>query len=155
MSAIEENKRVVRRFIEEAVNKGNVDILPELVSDHCVETDGKVRIESGLSGMAEHIRGVRTVYPDLEVSIVLQVAEGEWVATAVLAEGTHAGEWLGMAPTGETLTFSGVNLDRLVDGKIVEHGGAANMLQPFLAAGALTPSGPDAAGPRAGRGEAT
>ena len=140
MDQLQRNKRVVRRFVEEAVNRGNVAILSEIVSDECTETDGKLRIRSGVSGMADHIRGVRSVYPDLRVSIVRQVAEGEWVATAVLAEGTHVGEWLGMAPTGKVLTFSGVNLDRVVDGKIVEHGGAANMLQPFLEVGALKPS---------------
>lgn len=137
MSTLEENKLVARRFIEEAVNRGNLGILPEIISEACVETDGKIRIDSGVSGMADHIRGVRSVYPDLHLTIVHQVAEGEWVATAVLATGTHAGEWLGMSPTGKVLTFSGINLDRIVDGKIVEHGGAANMLHPFLEAGAL------------------
>ena len=91
--------------------------------------------------MAEHVRGVRSVYPDLEVTVQRQIAEGEWVASQVRAEGTHSREWLGMAPTGERLVFTGVNLNRVVDGKIVEHGGAANMLEPFLACGALRPVG--------------
>ncbi|MDH3206645.1 MAG: ester cyclase [Gemmatimonadota bacterium] len=139
MSHTEDNKRVVRRFIEDVVNTGHVELLDELVSPDCVETDGKIRVARGVRGMAEHVRAVRSVYRDLVVSIQHQIAEGDWVATAILAEGTHSEAWLGMAPTGEHLVFSGVNLNRVVNGKIVEHGGAANMLQPLLEAGALAP----------------
>ena len=66
-----------------------------------------------------------------------QIAEGEWVATRITARGTHSGEWLGIAPTGRSVAFSGVNWDRVVDGRIVEHGGAANMLGPLLEIGAV------------------
>ena len=80
---------------------------------------------------------VREVYDDLHITIERQIAEGDWVVSVVTARGTHRGTWLGMKPTGRPLVFSGVNVDRVADGTIVEHGGAANMLQPFLDAGAL------------------
>lgn len=140
MGENEDTKRVARRFIEEAVNTGNVEGLAELISPECVETDGKVRVLSGVAGMAEHIRAVRAIYPDLHVTIERQIAEGEWVATVITARGTHAREWLGMKPSGKPLVFTGVNVDRVVDGRIVEHGGAANMLEPFLTAGSLVPA---------------
>lgn len=133
------NKRLVRRFYEEVVSTGAVERLGSFVSPDCVETDGLVRVERGIEGMADHVRGVRSVYPDLEITVERQIAEGEWVATVITARGTHAGEWLGMRPTGEPLVFTGVNVDRVAGGRIVEHGGAANMLIPFLEAGALEP----------------
>lgn len=141
MDTTEANKAVVRRFIEEVVNTGTVDRLGKLVSRECVETDGRVRVPSGVDGMAEHVRAVRSIYPDLVLTIERQIAEGDWVATLITARGTHTREWLGMAPTGKALVFTGVNVDRVVEGLIVEHGGAANMLQPFLEAGALHPVG--------------
>lgn len=131
MNQAEGNKRIVRRFVEEVVNTGNVALLADLVSPDCVETDGKVRIVSGVTGMAEHILAVRTIYPDLVVTIQRQVAEDEWVATVITARGTHAREWLGMAPSGKTLVFTGVNVDRVVDGKIVEHGVPPTCWSPF------------------------
>ena len=140
MSISQQNKAVVRRFIEDVVNTGNVDHLDRLVSPECIETDGRIRIPSGVEGMAEHVRAVRAVYRDLFLTVDRQIAEGDWVATVITARGTHAAEWLGMAPTGKQLVFTGVNVDRVVDGRIVEHGGAANMLQPFLVAGSLVPS---------------
>lgn len=133
------NKRLVRRFYEEVVSTGAVERLGSFVSPDCVETDGLVRAESGIEGMADHVRGVRSVYPDLEITVERQIAEGEWVATVITARGTHAGEWLGMKPTGKPLVFTGVNVDRVAGGRIVEHGGAANMLAPFLEAGVLRP----------------
>jgi predicted ester cyclase len=139
MTTTERNKEVVRRFIEEVVNTGDVSRVADLVSEDCVETDGKIRVVSGVAGMAEHVRAVREVYAGLHLTIDRQVAEGEWVATVITARGRHAREWLGMQPTGEELTFTSVNGDRVVDGRIVEHGGAANMLEPFITAGSLAP----------------
>lgn len=139
MTPSELNKQIIRRFIEDVVNTGNVALLADLVSTDCVETDGKVRVVSGVTGMAEHINAVRAIYPDLFLTIERQIAEGEWVATQITARGTHAREWLGMAPSGKKLVFTGVNVNRVVNGRIVEHGGAANMLEPFLEAGSLQP----------------
>ena len=134
---IEANKRLVRQFYEDVVSTGDVDRVAEFVAAECVETDGLTRVNRGIDGMAEHVRGVRTVYPDLRITVDRQIAEGEWVASLITARGTHQGEWLGMKPTGRTLVFTGVNVDHVVDGRIVEHGGAANMLLPFLEAGAI------------------
>lgn len=134
---VDSGKRLVRRFYEEVVGTGDVDRVPEFVAEECVETDGLTRVESGIDGMREHVRGVRAVYPDLRITVDRQIAEGEWVATLITARGTHRGSWLGMKPTGRPLVFTGVNVDRVVGGRIVEHGGAANMLLPFLEAGAI------------------
>lgn len=132
-----EIKAVVRRFYEEVVSTGDLTRVAEFVSPDCVETDGKVRVQSGIDGMASHIAAVRGVYAGLTIEVLRQIAEGEWVATEIVARGTHAGEWIGIKPTGRALEFTGVNVDRIVNGRIVEHGGAANMLQPLLEAGAL------------------
>jgi predicted ester cyclase len=138
MTATEHNKRIALRFYEEIVNTGDVSNIAELVAPDCVETDGVTRVVSGIDGMAQHVRAVREVYPDLHLTVERQIAEGEWVVSVITARGTHRGRWLGMKPTQKLLTFGGVNVDRVVDGRIVEHGGAANMLAPLLDAGALS-----------------
>jgi predicted ester cyclase len=135
--SVEQNKEVVRRFYEKVVNTGETAQIGDLIAPDCVATDGEVRVVSGIEGMTEHVRAVREVYADLHVTIRRQIAEGEWVVSMVTVRGTHRGTWLGIRPTGRPLVFQGVNVDRVVDGRIVEHGGAANMLEPFLEAGAL------------------
>lgn len=139
MNETERNKQVTRRLVEEVVNTGDTSRIAEFVSPDCVVTDGRVRVKCGVEGMAEHVRAVRKTYPDLHVVVQDQVAEGEWVATRILASGTHLGSWLEMKPTGKTAVFGGVNMDRVVDGRIVEHGGAANTFEALLEIGAIRP----------------
>jgi predicted ester cyclase len=142
MTQLDTNKALVRRFYEEVVNTGNVELVEEFLAPDFVEVaDGK-RYAIGCDGAKAHITGVRATYPDLTVEIETQIAEGDWVATCITAKGTHLGQWLGIKPTGKELTFTGVNIDRVVGGKIVEHGGAANMLGPLLEAGAIKVVGP-------------
>lgn len=133
----EDNKLLVRHFYEEVVNTGNVDLVEHFLSpDYCEVHDGK-RFPVGIEGAKAHTIGVRQTYPDLQITIDQQIVEGEWVVSCITARGTHKGEWLGMKPTGKPVVFTGVNIDRVVNGKIVEHGGAANLLGPLLEIGAI------------------
>jgi predicted ester cyclase len=133
----DENKLLVRRYYQEVVNTGDVNRLTEFISPDFVEVHSNTRYPVGLDGARDHVLGVRQTYPDLHLTIEQQIAEGEWVVTRVTARGTHEGVWLGMRPTGEKLEMTGVNIDRVVDGRIVEHGGAANLLEPLLEIGAI------------------
>lgn len=138
----EQNKLVVRGFLEEIVNTGDVDRLSEFIAADCNESNDPTGQSKGLESMRAHVLGVRQTYADLQITIEQQIAEGEWVATRITARGTHLGEWLGIAPTHKPVTITGVNLDRVLDGKIVEHGGAANMFETLLEIGAIAAVGP-------------
>ena len=58
--------------------------------------------------------------------------KGDYIISEFIAEGTHKGEWLGMKPTGKKLTFTGVDIDKVIDGKIVEHSGATNTFETLF-----------------------
>jgi predicted ester cyclase len=133
----EEDKLLVRRFYEEVVNTGNVEELDGLISPDYVEVYNNTRYPIGIDGAKEHVLDSRRNYRDLHLTVEQQIAEGEWVVTRVTARGTHQGVWLGMKPTGKRVETTCVNIDRVVDGPIVEHGGAANLLEPFLDIGAI------------------
>lgn len=133
----EHNKALLKTFYEEVVSGGRVDRVEEFVAPHYVEVHDGKRYDLGVEGVKAHIVGVRQTYPDLEIVVERQIAEGEWVASCIVARGTHEGRWMDMAPTHQPVTFTGVNVDRVVGGRIVEHGGAANMLGPLLAIGAV------------------
>jgi len=137
MSTTEKNKLLIRRYIEEVVNTGNVDDLASFLSPDYIESHDQTGQSSGLEGAKKHILGVRQTYPDLHVTVEQQIAEGDWVVSRITARGTHLGTWLGMKPTGKRVEFTGVNVDRVIDGLIVEHGGAANLLEPLLGIGAI------------------
>lgn len=135
--SIQQNKELLRRYYEEIVSTGNVDRLDDVISPDYEEVYEGVRYPIGLDGAKDHILGVRRTYPDLKLTVEQQIAEGEWVVSRILMRGTHQGEWMGIQPTGKTVEITAVNVDRVVGGRIVEHGGAANMLEPLLKIGAI------------------
>lgn len=132
-----DNKTIIRRFIEEIENTGDVSNIREFISEDYVEVHEGERYQIGIKGAIDHILGVRNVFPDLELTIEDQISEGEWVVTVYSVTGTFKNEWFGMKPTGMPITFTGVNMDRVKDGKIIEHGGAANLMEPLLKAGVI------------------
>ena len=138
----EANKRLVRRYYEEIVSTGDVGRLAEFIGPGYVEVYNNVVHPVGLEGAKQHVLGVRGTYPDLHLTVEHQIAEGEWVATRVTARGTHTGVWMGIRPTGRLVEMTAVNIDRVVDGRIVEHGGAANLLEPLLEIGAVRVADP-------------
>jgi predicted ester cyclase len=139
----EENKALVRRYTEVVVNTGNLDDIATFIAPDYVEVYNNVRHELGIDGAREHILGVRRTYRDLHVTIEQQIAEGDWVVSRITARGTHQGAWMGIAPTGKKVEITGVNINRIVNGRIVEHGGAANLLEPLLEIGAIQVTGAD------------
>jgi predicted ester cyclase len=132
-----DNKSIIRRFVEEVENTGNVSIIRKFISEDYVEVYEGKRYPIGIKGAIDHVLGVRRVYPDLKLTIEHQIAEGEWVVTVYSVTGTFMHEWLGIKPTGKPITYTGVNVDRVRGGKIIEHGGAANLLDPLLKAGVI------------------
>lgn len=132
-----DNKTIIRRFIEEVENTGDVSNIYEFISNDYVEVHEGKRHQIGINGAIDHVLGVRKVYPDLKLTIENQISEGEWVVTIYSVTGTFTEEWFDMKPTGKPITFTGVNVDRIRNGKIIEHGGAANLLEPLLKAGVI------------------
>jgi predicted ester cyclase len=132
--SVAENKALVRRYLEEVVNTGNVDGIADFIAPDYIDRNDQGR---GIEGARQHVLGVRQTYPDLHVTVGQQIAEGEWVVTRVTGRGTHLGVWLGMRPSGKAVEITGVNIDRVVNGRIVEHGGVADLLGPLLAMGAI------------------
>ncbi len=132
-----DNKTIVRRYIEEIENTGDVSNIHEFISEDYVEVYEGERYPIGIKGAIDHILGIRRVYPDLKLTIDNQISEGEWVVTVYSVAGTFMDEWFEMKPTGKQITFTGVNVDRIRDGRIIEHGGAANLLEPLLKAGVI------------------
>jgi len=63
---------------------------------------------------------MRGAFPDFHLTIEDQIAEGNKVITRVTFRGTHQGDYRGIAPTGKQIKYSGIAIDRIVDGKVVE-----------------------------------
>jgi steroid delta-isomerase-like uncharacterized protein len=114
------NKQLVRRCIEEAVNKGNFNVVDELVSPDYIYREPTVGEKRGRAGYRELITMYRNAFADLKLTIDEQIAEGNTVITRWTAQGTHRGELMGVAPTGKHVRVQGMIATRIVNGKVTE-----------------------------------
>lgn len=121
-----EKKEIVKYFYEKVVTENLLDELPVYISENCTLKVGENRIPIGVEGMRQHLIDVKKTYPDYTMRIIQQYEDDGYVISEFIMEGTHEGEWIGIKPTYKRLSFTGVDIDRVEDGKIVEHGGAVN-----------------------------
>lgn len=118
---VEENKDVVRRFIEESFNEGRTEVIEELVDEEFVGYESaQPEPLRGPEGLRRTVEIYRSAFPDIEFTIHHLLAEDDWVAARWTASGTHEGEVMGIEPTGRRVENDGMEFDRVRDGKVVE-----------------------------------
>ena len=115
----EENKALVRRYIEEALGKGELSVIEEIFAPGAVSHTPNGDL-IGPEGLKEPVTMRRNAFPDLTVTIDDQIAEGDKVVTRLTFSGTHRGDYRGVAATGRQATWSQIAIARIEDGMIVE-----------------------------------
>jgi steroid delta-isomerase-like uncharacterized protein len=117
----EANKAITRRSVEEIFNEGRLEVADELYAPDFVGYDPALpEPMKGPEGIKQQAAGYRAASSDLRVTIDDEIAEGERVVTRWTARGTHDGELFGIPATGKQTTVTGMTIDRVVDGRIVE-----------------------------------
>ena len=116
----DENKQIARRFIEDAIVKGDPAAFEETVADDAVFhflLPGRPR---GRAGIMQAADSWRTSFPDTQPGIEHEVAEGDLVVLRGVSSFTHEGEFMGIPPTGKKVTCEWMDLYRFEHGKIAE-----------------------------------
>ena len=135
MSA-EENKQLVRRFVEEFWNEGNAAAADELMAP-----DAEIHMPTGelvdLDGLKDFADAFRGSFPDWHSTFEELVAEGDRVAERWTGRGTHRGELQGIAPTDRRVEVPGSVFYRIADGKIAEFRGQLDMMGLMRQLGAI------------------
>jgi predicted ester cyclase len=129
---LEHNKAIVRGYISEVVNKGNLAAFDGYFSPDVVMNNSK-DLKRQLAG----IQSLRSAFPDFQLVIEDQIAEGDKVVTRVTFQATHRGEYRGVAATGKQVRYSGIAIDRIVEGKVVEMWHVADTLALLQQIGAM------------------
>lgn len=113
------SKTIVRRLHEEVFVDGNTEMIDELVSRDYIshQVDGDLTRDEEFRGLLPKFR---KAFPDLKFNFTHLIAEDDLVAARYTIQGTHENEFKGMPPTGKTFKISGLILERVEDGKIVE-----------------------------------
>jgi steroid delta-isomerase-like uncharacterized protein len=140
----EENMAIVRRYTEEGWGKQNLAVVDELVAPDMVDRNPIEMMQQyqGAEGVKSTILRLQSAFPHFSVTIDDLLADKDKVAIRWTIRGTHQGTLMGIAPTGKSITFSGVNIYRLAGGKIVEEAGMADIAGLLQQLGALPTPGP-------------
>lgn len=128
--AEEAKKALYRRFVEEVINGGHYDAIPEIFAedylDHSAPPGAPV-------GGFDAIRAIpvmfRSAFPDVHFTIEDMTSEGDWVATRVTGRATHLGRpFMGVEPSGRRVVWSSLGFFRVHNNKIVEHYGQPDLM---------------------------
>ena len=137
--SLEQNKAIIRRLFE-AVNKRDLALLDELMApdyvDHALQLRG---LEANKQAFLQTYKG----FTDWHETVEDIIAEGDKVWVHFKVEGTHTGVWkffgISLAPTGKKITYTGVGMWRIVDGKVVERKSVRDMLDFLRQLGVIEP----------------
>lgn len=137
---IEENKTLIRDYIAEVVNGRKTWLLSTFVSPEHVMHE-LIGDHYGPEGVRLAIEGYQTAFPNLRVAIDDLVGEGDRIVRRFTATGTHRGTFMGIAPTGRFVSVTGVAIDRIRGGRLVESWLSFDALGALRQIGALPPVG--------------
>ena len=124
----ENAKEVVLCFNKEFLEKGNFEVLKEIVADDFVNHTA-VGIPSDVEGLKQFVGMLHQGFSELKIEIHEQVGEGDMVATRKTIHATHTGEIMGHRATGKKVTFSVMDFVRVRERKYTDHWGQNNIMQ--------------------------
>ena len=132
----EANKSLVRRYYEEVLNAGDIGVLNEIAAPDYDEHSPFPGQPNGIEGLRARVGGIVAAFrPVFTLHDI--VAEGDTVVVYWTNTGTQRGEFMGIPPTGRTVTISGVDIHRLREGKLAEHWHVIEQLQMLQQLGVI------------------
>ena len=125
----EQNKALVRRLVEEVINQGNISVIDELLMPDFVEHEElPPEIPSGPEAPKVLFTMLRSGFPDIKATIEHLIAEGDEVVLHMTWTGTHEGEFMGIPPTGKSISINVIDILGIAEGKFVEHWGVMDSM---------------------------
>jgi predicted ester cyclase len=125
----EQNKALVRKLVEEAINQGNISMIDELLIPDFVEHEElPPGIPPGREAPKVLFTMLRSAFPDLKATIEHLIAEGDEVVLHMTWTGTQEGEFMGIPPTGKRISINVIDILGIAEGKFVEHWGVMDSM---------------------------
>lgn len=140
--SVEENKDLIRRYVEEIWDKGNHDAIDTFFATDGIDHNAPPGTPPGWDFMKQFHTMAHAAIPDLQLTVEELIAEGDKVVGRFTASGTQQGEFMGIPPTGKPFTIMEIRISRIVGGKIVEQWGLHDQMGLMQQLGAIPPMGP-------------
>jgi steroid delta-isomerase-like uncharacterized protein len=113
------HEQMARRYMEEVMNQGKLDVIDEICADRFRAHDPMFG-ETDRKGQREQAQMLRQAFPDIRITIEDTCVSSDMVALRWTSRGTHRGSLMGMEPTGRSATIQGMTMVRFQNGKAVE-----------------------------------
>ncbi len=121
----EVNKSIVRRFVDEVVNRGDLGAIDELLCEEYTDHRALMsNLPSGRNGAKQQYALLHVAFPGLHLSLEQLIADGDRVAFRGVLRGTHQGQFLDIPPTATQIELETYEIMRLSKGRIAEHWGS-------------------------------
>jgi predicted ester cyclase len=133
----EANKALIRRLVEEVQNQHKVDAIDEFLAPSFVNYDPLPGLPGTLEGAKQLHRMLFAAFPDLQMTIHDQAADGDKVWTRKTASGTHRGELFSIPATGKRVSWNIIDIMTIQNGKVTEHWVVADVLSLMQQLGAV------------------
>ncbi|MGD9093188.1 MAG: ester cyclase [Anaerolineales bacterium] len=138
----EQNKALFRRMVEEVFNRGNIDLVDEFLAPDFIEREElPPGVPPGREGVKQLTSMLRSAFPDFKATIDDMIAEGDKVVVRMTWRGTHKGEFMGIPPTGKSVSFGVIDITRFAGDKFVEHWGIMDSTSMMQQLGAVPAPG--------------
>jgi steroid delta-isomerase-like uncharacterized protein len=125
----EQNKQLVRRLIEEVINQRKMDLIEELFTPDFVEHEAvPPGVPPGRDGLKALFGMVHSAFPDFQATIEHLIAEGDHVVLHMNWAGTHEADFMGIPPTGKTISITVIDIMGITEGKIAAHWGVMDQM---------------------------
>jgi predicted ester cyclase len=118
---------LAQRWACEGVAKGQVEVFDELVSADAIDHSGSTDVH-GVEGFKVRTRAVHAAFQNVEVVVEDFLVDGDKIAWRWTLKGTHNGPFLGVSSTGKRVSMTGMNIQRVSGGLVVEHWSNADQL---------------------------
>lgn len=136
-------KELVLRAIERGFNNGDLDVADEVFSDeYTVHAPGLVELPKGPAAFKQAIGLWRSAFSDIHMTVEQLLFEDDVVANRFTTTGTHDGPLFGIPPTGRRMTVHGMEMHRVVDGRVVESWIGDDVPSILMQLGIVAPPGP-------------
>jgi predicted ester cyclase len=134
------NKTTFRRF-HDALNTGDVELISKTI-DELVEPNAVIRtplpIEATGPQLAKEVFGrLLRAYPDLHITVEDLIEEGDKIVSRNVVTGTHQGEYMGLPPTGKSVTYNEIFIVRFAGGRIAESWGVVDVFSQMKQLGVI------------------
>lgn len=121
-------KTLTRRFYDDVMVGGNLDLIDELVHDEFIEHEEFPGLPPGKESIRFFVTTMREAFPDLTTTIEDIIVEDNKVVSRLRFSGTHRGEFGGIPPTGKKIDVQAIDIVAYRDGKLIEHWGVTDQM---------------------------